>query len=295
MRNLTLFRALLSARTLLPAPLLAAVLLSAALAADAQRVCTDLKSGDFYYYPRNTLLQHHVIVSGDRQKVVNMVRQKGALYNDSTVFRIEWKDDCDYTLKYLEGSGLSDDVLKFQLKHTVVYHIDTIGPDYYVFSAYQDHLSPKTLMVKDTMWMHPQSHSAANMLFELTDPGRIRQVHFSDTSRMALLYIYRPGKFKLSFSDLLILYNDLPIVVLKNKSAAVVALYKEGPFTLRSIWPTQRNVEGDLPLDIHFGKTYFIRADAIWGIHTTGNSKLALTLMDPNEGQQDFDSIYQTP
>jgi len=150
-------------------------------------------------------------------------------------------------------------------------------------------------MVTDTMWMHPQSHSAGNMLFELTDPGRIKQAHFGDTSPMALLYIYRPGKFKLSFSDLLILYNDLPVVILKNKSAAVVVIYKEGPFTLRSICPTQRNVEGDLPMDIKFGKTYFIRADAIWGIHTTGNARLAFTEMNSSEGRQDFDGIYRSP
>jgi len=78
---------------MLAAALFTAALFSAALAGNAQRSCADLKSGDFYYYPRNTLLQHHVIVSGDRQKVVNMVREKGALYNDSTVFRLEWKDD----------------------------------------------------------------------------------------------------------------------------------------------------------------------------------------------------------
>ena len=65
----------------------------------------------------------------------------------------------------------------------------------------------------------------------MTDPNKIRKIHFNDTSRMALLYIYRPGKFKLSMSDLFILYNELPVTVLRNKSAAVVALYKEGPFT----------------------------------------------------------------
>jgi len=55
------------------------------------------------------------------------------------------------------------------------------------------------LLANDTMWMHPQTHTEENMVFGITDPGRIRKIHFSDTSRMALLYIYRPGKLKLLY------------------------------------------------------------------------------------------------
>lgn len=273
--------------------LVSGVLMADALTAGAQpKTCSDLRSGDYYYYPRNTLQQYHVIVSGDMQKVVSMNKRKGSSHYDSSVYKIEWKDDCDYTLKYVEGSGLTDDDLKFVTKHKLAYHIDSIASDYYVFSSYQDRPSSERLLAKDTIWMHPQLHSADNMLFGLTDPNRIRKIHFSDTSRMALLYIYRPGKLKLSMSDLFILYNDLPMVVLKNKSAAVVALFKEGPFTLRSRVSATK-VEGDLPMDIKFGKAYYVRADMIWGLYKTGNTKLEFSLVGPQEGKQDFDGIYR--
>jgi len=265
---------------------------SAPKALSQPKTCADLRSGDYYYYPRNTLQQYHVIMSGDIQKVVSMIRRKSPPYYDSSVYKIEWKDDCDYLLKYVEGSGLPDDDLKFVTKHKLAYHIDSVTSDYYVFSSYVDHPSSGRLLAKDTIWMHPQTHSADNMLFGLTDPNRIRKIHFSDTSRMALLYIYRPGKFKLSMSDLFILYNDLPMAVLRNKSAAVVALYKEGPFTLRSR-VSETKAEGDLPMDIQFGKVYYVRADMIWGLYKTGNAKLAFSLVDPQEGKQDFDGIYQ--
>ena len=273
--------------------LVSGMLMAVALTADAQsKTCADLRSGDYYYYPRNTLFQYHIIVSGDMEKVVSMSKRKGSPYYDSSVYKIEWKDDCDYTMKYVEGNGLTDDDLKFVTKHKLAYHIDSIASDYYVFSSYQDRPSPDRLLAKDTIWMHPQLHSADNMLFGLTDPNRIRKIHFSDTSRMALLYIYRPGKLKLSFSDLFIFYNDLPVTVLKNKSAAVVALFKEGPFLLRSRISATK-VEGDMPMDIKFGKTYYVRADMIWGLYKTGNTKLEFSLVDPREGKPDFDGIYR--
>lgn len=267
-------------------------LLAGALTANAQRSCADLRSGDYYYYPRNTMQQYHVIVSGDREKVVSMNKRKGAAYYDSSIYKIEWKGDCDYFLKYVEGSGLTDVELKFLAKHKLAYHVDSIAADFYVFTSYSDKPSSGNLLGEDTMWMHPQSHSIDNMVFAVTDPNKVRKNHFNDTSRMALLYIYRPGKFKLSFSDLLISYNDLPMVVLKNKSASVVALFKEGPFTLRSRVVNGTKVEGDLPIDIQFGKSYYIRADMIWGIYKTGNTKLEFAIVDPKDGKQDFDGIY---
>jgi hypothetical protein len=271
-----------------------ATFLSAAQPADAQHTCADLRTGDYYYYPRNTLQQYHVTVSGDKEKVVNLTKRKGTPIYDSSIYRIEWKGDCNYTLKYLEGTGLTDEELRFVNKHKLAYHIDSVGPDYYVFTSYEDRLSEGKLLGKDTMWMHPQTHTSDNMLFGLTDPAHIKRIHFSDTSQMALLYIYRVGKFKLSFSDLIIYYNDLPMAVLKNKSAAIVALFKEGPFTLRSMGPNTK-VEGDLPMYVKFGKTYYIRADMIWGLYKTGNTKLEFSVMDPKEGKQDFDGIYQAP
>jgi hypothetical protein len=268
-------------------------LMTDVMIADAQlKTCADLKAGDFYYYPRNTLQQYHVVVSGDMQKTVSMTGRKGSSHRDSIVYKIEWMGSCMYTLKYVEGDGLSEDDQKSLTRHKLVYHIDSIGEDYYLFSYFQDRFSSDRLLGKDTMWMHPQAHDAGNLVFGQTDPNRIRKVHFSDTSKMALLYIYRLGKFKLSFSDLYIFYNELPMVVLKNKSAAVIAIFKEGPFTLRSR-VTGTNVEGDLPMDIKFGKVYYVRADMIWGIHWTGNTKLEFTVMDLNEGKQDFDGIYE--
>jgi len=160
-----------------------------------------------------------------------------------------------------------------------------------VFTSYQDKLSG-ALLGKDTMWMHPQQHSEDNMLFGATDPATIRKHHFNDTSKVALLYIYRPGKLKLSMSDLYIFYNDLPLVTLSNKSAAVFALFKEGPFTLRSRVSATK-VEGDLPMEVKFGKIYYVRAEMIWGLYKTGNTHLQFTPMDPKEGKQEFEEIYQ--
>jgi len=83
------------------------------------------------------------------------------------------------------------------------------------FDCYRDKVSGGYIG-RDTMWMHPQAHYADNMLFAPTDPTIIRKHHFSDTSQVALLYIYRPGKLKLSFSDLFVFYQDMPMVTLKT-------------------------------------------------------------------------------
>jgi len=65
--------------------------------------------------------------------VVSMTKRKGVPFYDSTLYKIEWKDDCSYLLKYMEGVGLTDDELKFITKHKLAYRIDIIGSDYYVF------------------------------------------------------------------------------------------------------------------------------------------------------------------
>jgi len=94
--------------------ILLTVVLSGIFSAVAQpKSCTDLKSGEFYYYPRNTLDQYHIFVAGDVEKVVSMKKKKGARSYDSSLYKIEWKDDCSYTLKFMEGSGLTEDELKF--------------------------------------------------------------------------------------------------------------------------------------------------------------------------------------
>jgi hypothetical protein len=83
-------------------------LMAATLIANGQsKSCADLKTGEYYFYPRNTLQQYHVILSGDQEKVVNMTRRKGSPYYDSSVYKVEWKDNCNYTLKYVEGTGLA--------------------------------------------------------------------------------------------------------------------------------------------------------------------------------------------
>jgi len=263
-----------------------------ALFAHAQPLsCADLRSGEFYYYPKNTLVQYHIYVTGNVEKVVSMTKRKGAAFYDSSLYKIEWKDDCTYILKYMEGSGMTDEELKFVTKHKIAYRVDTIAADYYVFDSYQDKLSGG-FMGKDTLWKRPQSHFEDNMLFVATDPNIIKKHHFSDTSKVALLYVYRTGKLKLSFSDLFLSYQDIPMGVLKNKSALVFALYKEGTFNLHS-WINGNKEVGNFPLEVTFGKKYYIRAELIWGFYMTGNTKLQFTPMDPKEGKNEFEAIWQ--
>src|SRR6185437_1554802 len=59
----------------------------------AQHSCADMHSGEYYFYPRNTPQQYHVVVSGDMEKVVNLNKRKGASYYDSSVCKIEWKGE----------------------------------------------------------------------------------------------------------------------------------------------------------------------------------------------------------
>ena len=72
----------------------------------------------------------------------------------------------------------------------------------------------------------------------------------------ALLYIYRlPDTTMLAPSYNLHLNNDSVICFIKNRSAAVVRIYKEGALTL---WAKTQH-RGDLKFDVKFGAAYYIR------------------------------------
>ena len=73
MKHLILFATLVTVALFVCAP-----------TADAQsKSCADMRSGEYYYYPRNTLQRYHVIVSGEMEKVVDMNKRMGSSHYDS--------------------------------------------------------------------------------------------------------------------------------------------------------------------------------------------------------------------
>ena len=265
--------------------LVAGALLFAIFPARGQApACKDFKMGIFHAYPRNTGSHFIIYREGDIEKDIDLT------HKDTSLWKIEWDGDCTYIETYLSGNTkMSGEMADFLKKHSLVYNISSVTKDYYTYSEHIDKVSG-TLLETDTAWVGEKTSSSDNVaLFQqIQNSQLLRKRHFSDTSKYAVLYIYRPGKLTNSLAGFEVYLEDDLISVMKNRSGFIFAIRKEGHFTLTS------RLDKDvcpLPVDIHFGKKYFIRSSIKWGFYHMRNYKLEMALVGETEGQADFDAV----
>ena len=136
------------------------------------------------------------------------------------------------------------------------------------------------------MWLNIKTGLVNNELFkQVKNPSELKRSHFSDTSKYAVLYLYRPGKLANSLGNYLVYFDESIMCIAKNNSGYIFKILKEGKFTLKSrIYKD----EADLPLDIKFGSTYYVKSSIPGGIHGLNNYKLKMGLMKPEDGQNEF-------
>ncbi|MEO6329832.1 MAG: hypothetical protein ABIO55_12915 [Ginsengibacter sp.] len=244
--------------------------------------CVDLKNGTFNSYPKNSSEHYLLYRDGEFQKEVNTKTM------DTVLWKVNWINDCVYSLQYLSGSvKITQEQSDLYKKHKLVYEIKNVTPDYFVFTGYLDKIST-AILANDTVWMKEKLFIPDNNLFqEVTKPSTLKKAHFSDTSKYAVLYIYRPGKVACSIVDNIIYFDDNLMCVETNKSAHIFKILKEGKF---KIMAKANKKEAVMQLEVDFGKKYYLKAASKFG-HCTLETCCSpqLTTVEEDKGATEFD------
>jgi hypothetical protein len=246
--------------------------------------CADIKTGIFYYYPKNST-DSYIETRDD-----DYLYEKNIVKGDSSVWKIEWKSDCEYWLKYVSGNTkMTDEVVKLLEKHKLVYQVNKVTNDYYTFTGYIDKTSNQPIQT-DTIWYTQKVNVPNNkLLARVTNPATLKWQHFSDTSKYAVLYVYRPGKFSNSRGDYLVYFDENIMCIAKNNSGYIFKVLKEGTFEIKS---RLFKDESSVKLEVKFGNTYYVKSMIHWTISKRlYNFKLDMQVMTPQDGQTEFANV----
>jgi hypothetical protein len=248
--------------------------------------CSALKTGVFYSYPKNTADKYVTYREKGIAKEYDLVK------GDSSIWKVDWKDDCTYSLKYVSGSAkLNPEMADFFRKHTLLYTIREATADYYVFNTFLDKLKGIRLG-SDTMWMRKKLNHVPTRLFEaVANPQALKKARFSDTSQYAVVYLYRPGKFTNSINaDIMVSFDELPIAQTPNKTAYIFKVFQPGNHTFTSRLDKD---ESKAAVNIEMGKSYYVKSAINWGIYSLSkNYKLEMIIMPEKEGKAEFTEAY---
>ncbi len=265
---------------------LSVVILLFPLLADCQtkNLCSDIKTGIFYFYPKNT---HDAYIE---TRDDDYVREKNTVNGDTALWEIKWANDCEYSLKLVAtNTKMSDETVTALRKHKFVYKILTVTNDYYTFNGYFDK-STNNPIQQDTMWLTEKVNIPDNNVFKpIPNPIKLKRDHFSDTSKYAVLYIYRPGKFTNSRGNYLVYFDNSIMCIAKNNSGYIFKILKEGKFEIKS---RLFKDESSIKLDVQFGNTYYVKSMIHWTISKRlYNFKLDMAAMTPADGATEFAEI----
>jgi hypothetical protein len=217
--------------------------------------CSLMRDGIFYSYPKNTVEQWKSERSGNMQTEINLINQ------DTSIWEITWLNDCQYNMKFKSGGKqFNKETLALLKQHVFAFKIEKSSTDYYIFSQYLDKVS-KTPFLTDTMWKSAKNIVSDNRIFKLTTQQEIKKARFKDTSQYALLYVYRPSKFVCSQIYYMVHADDIPMCIMKSKSAYVFKILREGPLELKAY---NKNKGTQEKPDIKFGHKYYLNCDINW-------------------------------
>jgi hypothetical protein len=246
----------------------------------APLTCKDIQNGIFYNYPKNSSAQYIDERNGD------IAKESDLLTGDSSLWKITWPNQCTYILSYLGGNiKMTDEMKKFVKEHKLAFKIGTITDEYYTFTGYIDKPTNPVLLT-DTMWMHEKLNVTSNELFvPIKNNYTLKKNHFSDTSKYAVLYVYRPGAPGNWLTNYLLYFDDNILCVAKNNSAYIFKILKEGNFKILS--RLNKDVIST-PVNIKFGQKYYLRTIPNWGFFKFKNYKLETTVVDQDRGEKEF-------
>ncbi len=213
--------------------------------------CESLKNGTFYNYPRNSDENIFQIRQGDLMKEVIIGKK------DTITWKVKWKNDCTYSVKYVSGNVDKKEALEMIKNHSFDFRIEAITPDYYVYSGFFDDVKRGVNFTRDTMWIKEKQVPGSRIFFtQVADMAKLKRARFSDTSKYALLYMYRPGKFIGFAASYGIYVDDYLMCMLGNKSGFIYKILKEGKYSIGGKLPNSVPII----VDVRFGKSYYIKS-----------------------------------
>jgi hypothetical protein len=247
--------------------------------------CKDVKTGVFYYYPKNSTGPYIIYMTDEFEKDIDMTT------GDSTLWKIERIDDCSSKERLITTNdrNMSESNRKALKKHTIIGQTLTITDDYITYADYLDKIS-KHPFTTDTAWFHEKVNYKNTGMYQMVkDSSYITDPHFTDTSKYALLYIYRPGRGFLILARYLISLNDNIICIGKNKAGYIFKIFQEGNYTVKS--SLYKDI-ASVNFDVKFGRVYYVKSSIEWGItNTLSNFRLRMENMDPEKGKVDFQDV----
>ncbi len=244
--------------------------------------CKDLRNGVFYGYFKNSDSRYVFHRDNKFQKEINL------LTGDSTLWKIKWMNDCTYSLEFISTSEkISADQRELQSKHNFIFSITEVGKDYYTFKGSIDR-STNPVVLEDTMWFSEKLHPSNSELFKLLKSEK--DIHrLRDTSKYAILYIYRPHKLSLGLADYLVYFDNVLMTAMPNNTGYAFKILKEGAF------PVTSRLLGDVStakVEIKFGHVYYVKAAIKWTISKRlNNFKLETTQISNEKGEKEFEEI----
>ncbi|MEO7523519.1 MAG: hypothetical protein ABIT58_05455 [Ferruginibacter sp.] len=247
-------------------------------AQNSKLTCVDLRKGIFHMYPKNSA-DHYLIIR--ENEIVNEIN---TITGDSTLWEVKWPEDCVYSLKYISGSKKMDDKSRsFFEKHKLVYEVLNVTNDYYAFKGYIDNISSNPI-VSDTIWLNEKATVVNNEIFKQIQNDPTTKPYLSDTSKYAILYVYRPGKIMNSLGNYVIYFDDNLMCIGKNNTGYIFKIFKEGNFELKS---KLFKDESAVKINVKFGNVYYVKSMIHWGINKLYNFKLEMANVDHQVGQSE--------
>jgi hypothetical protein len=111
-------------------------------------ICADLRECIVYSRSQDRHEPYKIFITGSTFKQVNLIT------GDSSLWEIQWVEECGFIIKYLSGNDAFDEGQKRYLQqHVIAMKIEHITPGYYLYSAYRDRIGHR-LYARDTLWVH---------------------------------------------------------------------------------------------------------------------------------------------
>jgi hypothetical protein len=112
--------------------------------------CNKVKYGTFYFYLPKTNDEIVIIRDKDLQTEIDKKTK------DTSFWQVKWKNDCEFSLKFIRKSGpISDDEKAFYNAHVVVAQIAKVSKQYYIYNGGLDSIESGNPL-SDTIWFKPR-------------------------------------------------------------------------------------------------------------------------------------------
>ena len=246
--------------------------------------CLNLATGTFYSYPKNSA--NRFVTYREKTTAKEFDINNG----DSTLWKVDWKDNCTYTLKYIRGSRkLTSQVANLVKNHELFYTIKTVAANYYVFNGYIDNAKGMSLG-EDTMWLNEKVNYKPSRMFErIPNLSVLKRANFSDTSQYALVYMYRPDKITNSLGEGYPIWLDgLPLATLANREGFIFKVFQSGSHTVTFRFDKTESV---YTIDLFPGKVYYLKSWINWNMLKFKPAVIEMKQMPGQTGKREFEQI----